>query len=119
MMTSLMMLCGLIRRCVGYDGDFECAPVTALLLEHGQSKKGRALLKIRYFAIVFLLLCFVSRLCLFPIQKTKGIKHHPPLSDSDRGGLVLDTFGIKLVNKEHGSGRPDEGPVWRRGPDTI
>ena len=24
----------------------------------------------------------------------------------------------KLVNKERGLGRPDEGPVWRPGPDT-
>ena len=29
-------------------------------------------------------------------QKTRGIKYHPPLSDSDRDGLVLDTFGICL-----------------------
>ena len=29
-------------------------------------------------------------------QKTRGIKYHPNLSDSDRDGLVLDTFGICL-----------------------
>ena len=25
----------------------------------------------------------------------------------------------KLVNKERGLGRPDGGPIWRRGPDTM
>ena len=47
-------------------------------------------------------------------QKTRGIKYHPNLSDSDRDGLVLDTFGICLwvftcaqqeSRKEH-RGRP-------------
>ena len=29
-------------------------------------------------------------------KKTRGIKYHPSLSESDRLGLVLDTFGICL-----------------------
>ena len=46
-------------------------------------------------------------------QKTRGIKHHPPLSDSDRGGLVLDTFGICLWREQGRRAAPREKSVGR------
>ena len=46
-------------------------------------------------------------------QKTKGIKHHPILSDSDRGGLVLDTFGICLWREQGRRAAPREKSVGR------
>ena len=46
-------------------------------------------------------------------QKTRGVKHHPPLSDSDRGGLVLDTFGICLWREQGRRAAPREKSVGR------
>ena len=46
-------------------------------------------------------------------QKTKGIKHHPILSDSDRRGLVLDTFGICLWREQGRRAAPREKSVGR------